>query len=169
MRLLLRDTQLGEPVQDLVSLDFQLPCQLVDSNLLHRKAICSYRAGAPSHAPGALVRGVSFRARSFRLIVSGGTRVFYRTKLFRCAASSAPACGSAPAGSASAGATASASVPSTTSGAALVSAAMAGSAPPAQPLLLRRRAPLRLARRLAPPPTGLRPPPPALRTGCSRR
>jgi hypothetical protein len=35
MRLLFRDAQLGEPVQDFVSLDFQLPGQLVDSNLLH--------------------------------------------------------------------------------------------------------------------------------------
>src|ERR1019366_1776925 len=30
--------EFGQPVQDLVSLDFQLPCQLIDSNLLHRES-----------------------------------------------------------------------------------------------------------------------------------
>jgi hypothetical protein len=37
MRLLFTDAQFGEPVKDFVSLDFQLPCQLVNPNLLHRK------------------------------------------------------------------------------------------------------------------------------------
>jgi len=37
MRLLFLDAQLGEPVEDFVSLYFQLPRQLVDPNLLHRK------------------------------------------------------------------------------------------------------------------------------------
>ncbi len=36
VRLFFRDAQFGEPVQDFVSLDFQLSCQLVDPNLLHR-------------------------------------------------------------------------------------------------------------------------------------
>jgi hypothetical protein len=36
VRLLFRDAHFGEPLQDLVSLDFQLSRQLVDSNLLHR-------------------------------------------------------------------------------------------------------------------------------------
>jgi hypothetical protein len=36
VRLLFGDAQFGQPVQDLVGLDFELPCQLVDSNLLHR-------------------------------------------------------------------------------------------------------------------------------------
>jgi hypothetical protein len=41
VRLFLADTQLRKPVEDLVSFDFQLPRQLVDTNLLHReKAIC---------------------------------------------------------------------------------------------------------------------------------
>jgi hypothetical protein len=40
MRLLLADAKLGEPVEYFVSLHFQLSRQLVDPNLLHRKAIC---------------------------------------------------------------------------------------------------------------------------------
>jgi hypothetical protein len=36
MRLLFNDAQFGEPVEDLVSLDFQLSRQLIDPNLLHR-------------------------------------------------------------------------------------------------------------------------------------
>jgi len=36
MGLLFRDAQFREAVEDLVSLHFQLPRQLVDSNLLHR-------------------------------------------------------------------------------------------------------------------------------------
>jgi hypothetical protein len=34
--LLFGNAQFGQPVQDLVGLDFELPCQLVDANLLHR-------------------------------------------------------------------------------------------------------------------------------------
>ena len=93
VRLLFGDAQFGEPVQDFVSLDFQLPRQLVDSNLLHRKNYLSLpprrsyhvRPGSGTRrcAPGALFRSGPFRARSFRRIVSGGTRVFYRTRLFR--------------------------------------------------------------------------------------
>jgi hypothetical protein len=36
VRLLLRHAHFGEPFEDLVSLDFQLPRQLVNANLLHR-------------------------------------------------------------------------------------------------------------------------------------
>jgi len=36
VRLLFRHAKFRQPVQNFVSLDFQLPCQLVDSNLLHR-------------------------------------------------------------------------------------------------------------------------------------
>jgi hypothetical protein len=36
MRLLLRNAKLWQALQNFVSLDFQFPCQLVDSNLLHR-------------------------------------------------------------------------------------------------------------------------------------
>jgi hypothetical protein len=36
VRLLFRNAQLGKPVQYLVGLHFQLPCQLVNPNLLHR-------------------------------------------------------------------------------------------------------------------------------------
>jgi hypothetical protein len=36
VRLLFRDAELGEQVQDLVGLDFQLPRQLVNSDLSHR-------------------------------------------------------------------------------------------------------------------------------------
>jgi len=36
MRFLFRDAQFGEPIQNLVGLNFQLPRQLVDANLLHR-------------------------------------------------------------------------------------------------------------------------------------
>lgn len=44
VRLLFRYAEFGQPVQDLVSLDFQFPCQLIDANLLHRrKTICFYR------------------------------------------------------------------------------------------------------------------------------
>jgi len=42
VRFLLDDSQFREPIQNLVSLDFQLSRQLVDSNLLHRKAISLY-------------------------------------------------------------------------------------------------------------------------------
>ena len=38
VRLLFGNAQFGQPVQDLVGLDFELPCQLVDSNLFHRKS-----------------------------------------------------------------------------------------------------------------------------------
>jgi hypothetical protein len=37
VRLFFRDAQFGEPLEDLVSLDFQFPRQLVDTNLLHRE------------------------------------------------------------------------------------------------------------------------------------
>src|SRR3954447_3678642 len=37
MRLLFLYAQLGEPIEDFVSFDFQLPRQLVNPNLLHRK------------------------------------------------------------------------------------------------------------------------------------
>jgi hypothetical protein len=36
VRLLLRNAKLWQAIQNFVRLDFQLPCQLVDSNLLHR-------------------------------------------------------------------------------------------------------------------------------------
>jgi hypothetical protein len=36
MRLLFRDAQFGEPVEDFVSFHFQLACQLIDPNLFHR-------------------------------------------------------------------------------------------------------------------------------------
>src|SRR5262249_9005081 len=45
MRLLFRDAQLGEQVENLVSFHFQLSRQLIDPNLLHRKAICFYLLG----------------------------------------------------------------------------------------------------------------------------
>ena len=54
VRLLFRDAQLGEPVQDFVSLDFQLPGQLVDSNLLHSVKQIRFhlrRSGAPQWLP----------------------------------------------------------------------------------------------------------------------
>ena len=35
MRLLFRDAQFGEPLQNFMSFNFQLPCQLIDANLLH--------------------------------------------------------------------------------------------------------------------------------------
>jgi hypothetical protein len=38
MGLFFRDAQFGEPLQYFVSFDFQLPRQLVDSNLLHRES-----------------------------------------------------------------------------------------------------------------------------------
>jgi hypothetical protein len=38
VRLLLGDAQFGEAVQNLMGLDFQLPRQLVDPNLLHRQS-----------------------------------------------------------------------------------------------------------------------------------
>jgi len=44
VRLLFGDAQFGQPVQDLVSLDFELPGQLVDANLLHRKNLLSLTA-----------------------------------------------------------------------------------------------------------------------------
>jgi hypothetical protein len=37
VRLLLGHSQFGEPIENLVSLNFQLTRQLVDANLLHRK------------------------------------------------------------------------------------------------------------------------------------
>jgi hypothetical protein len=37
MRLLFLDAQFREPIEDFVSLHFQLPRQLIDPNLLHRK------------------------------------------------------------------------------------------------------------------------------------
>jgi hypothetical protein len=40
VRLFLADAELGEQVENLVSLDLQLTRQLVDANLLHRKEIC---------------------------------------------------------------------------------------------------------------------------------
>jgi hypothetical protein len=39
MRLLLRDAQFGKALEDFMSLDFQLPRQLVDANLLHRTTV----------------------------------------------------------------------------------------------------------------------------------
>jgi hypothetical protein len=39
VRLLFGDAQFGEQLKNFVSLDFQLPRQLVDANLLHRKRI----------------------------------------------------------------------------------------------------------------------------------
>jgi len=36
MRLLFGDAQFGQPIQNLMGLDFQLPSQLVDANLFHR-------------------------------------------------------------------------------------------------------------------------------------
>jgi hypothetical protein len=38
VRLLFGDAQFGKAVQDFVSLDLQLPCQLVNANLLHRQS-----------------------------------------------------------------------------------------------------------------------------------
>jgi hypothetical protein len=38
VRLLLGHSQLGEPIENFVSLDLQLTRQLVDANLLHRKS-----------------------------------------------------------------------------------------------------------------------------------
>src|SRR3954463_15381697 len=90
MRLLFLDAQLGEPIEDFVSLDFQLPRQLVDPNLLHRKSNLLL-AAVPQYLTAILAlvwlrtlgqRG-AFRTFSLSRIVSGGTRVFYRTKLFR--------------------------------------------------------------------------------------
>src|ERR1035437_10616954 len=95
MRLFFRDAKFRQAVQDLVSLDFQLPRQLVDSNLLHREnnLLFPYRRSFPVTAPmsgllaatfrGALFRFGPFGAFTFGRIVSGGTRAFYRTKLFR--------------------------------------------------------------------------------------
>ena len=78
VRLLLGYAQFGEPVQYLVGLDFQLPRQLVDTNLLHRQSNPLLAAETPLFA-ATFLRG----ARSFRMVVSGGTRVFHRSKLLR--------------------------------------------------------------------------------------
>ena len=74
VRLLLGDAQFGEPVQNFVSLDFQLPRQLVDPNLLHRQSNllplaerptspleCHRPSGAPSS--GAVPSGPSTDCR----------------------------------------------------------------------------------------------------------
>jgi hypothetical protein len=45
MGFLLRDTQLRELFEDLVSLNFQLPSQLINTNLLHKNK--SQRGDAP--------------------------------------------------------------------------------------------------------------------------
>src|SRR5450759_290215 len=45
MRLFFRDAQFGEPLQYFVSLDFQLPRQLVYSNLLHRESYLQLTRG----------------------------------------------------------------------------------------------------------------------------
>src|SRR6266567_654272 len=73
-----------------MSFDFQLPRQLVDPNLLHRKSnlllllqphlLAALRA---TRSVLRIFRTRALRARSFRLNVRGRTRVFYRTKLFR--------------------------------------------------------------------------------------
>ena len=140
MRLLFRHAQFGEPIQNFVSLDFQLPRQLVDSNLLHRKSYRSlpprqcFHATAPESGllaaafRGALFRSGPFRDRSFRRFVSGGTRVFYRTRLFRRFGTSRTA----------------------------ISAVSSAAAGPASPRLPRRRAlqqlPVPRQQRLGPPP-----------------
>jgi len=96
VRLFFLHAQFGEPVQNFVSFDFQLPRQLVDPNLLHRKS--NFRQLWSGHLLAMLRAsfGVlhAFRSCSFRLILSGfnprdvcgaRSRVFYGSKLFRAA------------------------------------------------------------------------------------
>jgi hypothetical protein len=47
VRLLFGDAQFGEPVENLMSFDFQLSRQLVDPNLLHRKSNLLLLVAAP--------------------------------------------------------------------------------------------------------------------------
>jgi hypothetical protein len=47
VRLFFGDAQFGEPLQYFVSFDFQFPCQLVDSNLLHRESNLLLPADSP--------------------------------------------------------------------------------------------------------------------------
>jgi hypothetical protein len=94
VRLLLLHSQFREPIENLVSLDFQLSRQLIDSNLFHRKSYQSIPSRRSFHPlgprsglmaatfRGALVQYGLFRVRSFRRFVSGGTRVFYPTRRF---------------------------------------------------------------------------------------
>src|SRR3954449_1028008 len=66
MRLLFLYAQLGEPIEDFVSLYFQLPRQLVDPNLLHRKNNLLVTA-IPAHANRERVHHPNPRLRTTRL------------------------------------------------------------------------------------------------------
>ncbi len=84
VRLLFGDAQFREPVQDFVSLHFQLPRQLVDSNLLHRESNLLYNrpSGRFSHDPDPTSGFPSTSPETSAEFVSGRTCVFYRTRLF---------------------------------------------------------------------------------------
>src|SRR5436190_20575860 len=89
MRLLFLYAQLGEPIEDFVSFDFQLPRQLVNPNLLHREKLSANCCATYLFVSLALVRfralgrRGAFRTISLGRVVSGERRVIYRTKLFR--------------------------------------------------------------------------------------
>ena len=71
----------GSSSRYFVSFDFQLPRQLVDSNLLHRESYLLLTRGDADYSP-LRFSGSSLRTRTFGMIVRR-TRVLYRTKLFR--------------------------------------------------------------------------------------
>ena len=54
VRLLFRYAELGKPLQNFMSFDFQLPCQLVDANLLHKYDCLRSPRGSqnPHYSPG---------------------------------------------------------------------------------------------------------------------
>src|ERR1035437_3463214 len=79
MRLFFRDAQFGEPLQYFVSLDFQLPRQLVDTNLLHRESYLLLTRGDALLAT--TISRHTLCTRIFGMIVRS-TRILYRTKLF---------------------------------------------------------------------------------------
>ena len=77
MRFLFRDAKFGEEVQYFVGLHFQLPRQLVNSDLSHRQNY-RFRRRQPL-----LIAAILFLTGGFRRVAIGGTSVFYRTRLFR--------------------------------------------------------------------------------------
>ena len=75
VRLLFSDAKSGQEVQYFMGLDFQLPRQLVNSDLSHRQ---NYRFRRTHQL---LIAAILLLTAGFRRFVIGGTSVFYRSRL----------------------------------------------------------------------------------------
>jgi len=77
--LLFGDPEIGEQVQNLVGLDFQLPRQLIDSNLLHRVKLSVPDPSGGLRVPVLLLPHTT--TVFLQILLWFGTRVSYVTRL----------------------------------------------------------------------------------------